>query len=115
MDFRGIVGSRVGNRENAEDLTSRVFLKASRQPDSGCSERSMANRLFTVARTVLADHGPSPSHSTVFPVMTIFAASVTRGVGDSQSVGTRWSNPGRVRCALLNAAPGIVQQDRVTP
>lgn len=48
--------SRVGNREDAEDLTSEVFLKASRQLDSTRNEASIAQWLFTVARTVLADH-----------------------------------------------------------
>src|SRR5919205_832213 len=50
------VYSRVGNREDAEDLTSEVFLKASRQLDSSRLEASVAKWLFTVARTVLADH-----------------------------------------------------------
>jgi RNA polymerase sigma-70 factor (ECF subfamily) len=48
--------SRVGNRQDAEDLTSEVFLKASRQLDTGRSQASIATWLFTVARTVLADH-----------------------------------------------------------
>ncbi len=48
--------SRVGNREDAEDLTSEVFLKASQQLDSERAEASVARWLFTVARTVLADH-----------------------------------------------------------
>jgi RNA polymerase sigma-70 factor (ECF subfamily) len=48
--------SRVGNREDAEDLTSEVFLKATRQLDSARAEASVAQWLFTVARTVLADH-----------------------------------------------------------
>jgi RNA polymerase sigma-70 factor (ECF subfamily) len=48
--------SRVGNREDAEDLTSEVFLKATRQLDSERPEASVAQWLFTVARTVLADH-----------------------------------------------------------
>jgi RNA polymerase sigma-70 factor (ECF subfamily) len=48
--------SRVGNREDAEDLTSEVFLKATRQLDSERPEASIAQWLFTVARTVLADH-----------------------------------------------------------
>ncbi|HLJ69047.1 MAG TPA: sigma-70 family RNA polymerase sigma factor [Chloroflexota bacterium] len=48
--------SRVGNREDAEDLTSEVFLKATRMLDSERSEASVAKWLFTVARTVLADH-----------------------------------------------------------
>jgi RNA polymerase sigma-70 factor (ECF subfamily) len=48
--------TRVGNREDAEDLTSEVFLKATRQLDSARPEASVAQWLFTVARTVLADH-----------------------------------------------------------
>lgn len=47
---------RVGNREDAEDLTSEVFLRATRQLDTTRSEPSLARWLFTVARTVLADH-----------------------------------------------------------
>ncbi len=47
---------RVGNREDAEDLTSHVFLKASQQLDTTRAESSIATWLFTVARTVLADH-----------------------------------------------------------
>jgi RNA polymerase sigma-70 factor (ECF subfamily) len=48
--------SRVGNREDAEDLTSEVFLKATRLLDRQRPEASVATWLFTVARTVLADH-----------------------------------------------------------
>ena len=48
--------SRVGNREDAEDLTSEVFLKAARLLDRKRPEASVAQWLFTVARTVLADH-----------------------------------------------------------
>jgi len=48
--------SRVGNREDAEDLTAETFLKASHQLDVRRSEASIARWLFTVARTVLADH-----------------------------------------------------------
>ncbi|GAC1331586.1 MAG: sigma-70 family RNA polymerase sigma factor [Chloroflexota bacterium] len=48
--------SRVGNREDAEDLTSEVFLKAARQLNPDRAEASIAQWLFTVARTVLADH-----------------------------------------------------------
>lgn len=48
--------TRVGNREDAEDLTSEVFLKATRQLEAARGEASVAKWLFTVARTVLADH-----------------------------------------------------------
>jgi RNA polymerase sigma factor (sigma-70 family) len=48
--------ARLGNREDAEDLTSEVFLKATKLLDPHRSEASIAQWLFTVARTVLADH-----------------------------------------------------------
>lgn len=47
---------RVGNRQDAEDLTSEVFLKASRQLDPQRAERSIGSWLFTVARTTLNDY-----------------------------------------------------------
>lgn len=48
--------SRVGNREDAEDLTSEVFLKATHYLDEQRSGVSVLSWLFTVAGTVLADH-----------------------------------------------------------
>jgi RNA polymerase sigma-70 factor (ECF subfamily) len=48
--------SRLGNREDAEDLTTEVFLKASRQLDVTRAESSIAAWLFMVAHTVLTDH-----------------------------------------------------------
>lgn len=60
--------SRVGNREDAEDLTSEVFLKAARQLDSSRLEASVAKWLFTVARTVLADHWRRYYRGVVVPL-----------------------------------------------
>lgn len=48
--------SRVGNRQDAEDLTSEVFYKAARELDSARSQTSIASWLFTVARSILADY-----------------------------------------------------------
>lgn len=53
--YRFLYG-RVGNRQDAEDLTSETFLKASRHIDVNRPPASIASWLFTVARTVLADH-----------------------------------------------------------
>jgi|GEM_PF-3197998 len=50
------VYSRVGNHEDAEDLTSRVFLKAVREVDCACSPMMIRHWLFQVARTTLVDH-----------------------------------------------------------
>jgi RNA polymerase sigma-70 factor (ECF subfamily) len=48
--------SKVGNREEAEDLTSQVFLKAARGIDSSRDALSAQGWLFQVARTTIADH-----------------------------------------------------------
>jgi len=61
--------TRVGNREDAEDLTSQTFLKAARQLDPGRPEATVASWLFTVARTVLADHWRTYyRHGAMLPV-----------------------------------------------
>lgn len=48
--------SKVGNREEAEDLTSQVFVKALRGIDAGRDAESIQSWLFQVARTTVADH-----------------------------------------------------------
>lgn len=48
--------SKVGNREEAEDLTSQVFMKAVRSMDSARDVQSIQGWLFQVARTTVADH-----------------------------------------------------------
>jgi len=48
--------SKVGNREEAEDLTSKVFMKAMQNVDSTRTAQSVQNWLFQVARTTIADY-----------------------------------------------------------
>lgn len=48
--------AKVGNREEAEDLTSQVFIKALRGVDAGRDAESIQSWLFQVARTTVADH-----------------------------------------------------------
>jgi RNA polymerase sigma-70 factor, ECF subfamily len=48
--------SKVGNREEAEDLTSQTFMKAVRGIDSRRSPQSMQKWLFQIARTTVADY-----------------------------------------------------------
>jgi RNA polymerase sigma-70 factor (ECF subfamily) len=48
--------SKVGNREEAEDLTSQIFIKAVRGADRQRGEQSMQHWLFQVARTTIADY-----------------------------------------------------------
>jgi RNA polymerase sigma-70 factor, ECF subfamily len=50
------VYSKVGNREEAEDLTSEIFLKAARGIDQERSQESMQQWLFYIARTTIADY-----------------------------------------------------------
>jgi RNA polymerase sigma-70 factor, ECF subfamily len=50
------VYSKVRNREEAEDLTSQIFIKAVRSIDHGRSPLSLRNWLFQVARTTVADY-----------------------------------------------------------
>lgn len=50
------VYSKVGNREDAEDLTSHIFLKAVSSINQERSLQSMQKWLFLVARTTIADY-----------------------------------------------------------
>ena len=48
--------SKVGNREEAEDLTSEIFLKAVRSIDQKRSPQSLQTWLYQITRTTLADY-----------------------------------------------------------
>jgi len=50
------VYSKVGNREEAEDLTSQIFMKAVCGADTERGAQSMQKWLFQVARTTIADY-----------------------------------------------------------
>ena len=50
------VYSKVGNKEDAEDLTSHIFLKVVSGIDRERSLQSMHKWLFVVARTTIADY-----------------------------------------------------------
>jgi RNA polymerase sigma-70 factor (ECF subfamily) len=50
------VYSKVGNREEAEDLTSQIFIKAIRGVDHERGTQSIQKWLFQVARTTIADY-----------------------------------------------------------
>jgi RNA polymerase sigma-70 factor, ECF subfamily len=50
------VYSKIGNKEEAEDLTSEIFLKAARGIDHERSRESMQQWLFYIARTTIADY-----------------------------------------------------------
>ncbi len=50
------VYSKVGNREEAEDLTAEVFLKAARNINYESNSYSIRKWLFLVARSTIADY-----------------------------------------------------------
>ena len=50
------VYSKVGNREEAEDLTSQIFMKAVRSVNTERGVLSVQKWLFQVARTTIADY-----------------------------------------------------------
>jgi len=47
---------KVGNREDAEDLTAQVFIKATQSLNTRQDEQSQIAWLYQVARTTIADH-----------------------------------------------------------
>jgi RNA polymerase sigma-70 factor (ECF subfamily) len=50
------VYSKIGNREEAEDLTSQIFMKAVRGVNTERGPLSVQKWLFQVARTTIADY-----------------------------------------------------------
>lgn len=58
-NFRPIyrfVYSKVGNREEAEDLTAQIFLKVVSSMDRQRSRQSLQQWLYLIARTIIADY-----------------------------------------------------------
>ena len=47
---------KVGNREDAEDLTAQVFMKAAQSFNAAHDEQGQLAWLYQVARTTIADH-----------------------------------------------------------
>ena len=50
------VYSKVGNREDAEDLTSDIFLKAARSLNQDFSPQSMQKWLYLIARRTVVEY-----------------------------------------------------------
>ena len=74
--------SRVGNREDAEDLTSQVFLAALPRLRADTSSGAAHNYLVNTARTVLADHW----RQRLVPHLTVIDENV-EVVSHTQEVG----------------------------
>jgi RNA polymerase sigma-70 factor, ECF subfamily len=56
------VYSKIGNREDAEDLTSEIFLKAARRLDQERSRESMQQWLYLITRSTIADYWRAHYH-----------------------------------------------------
>lgn len=75
--------SRVGNREDAEDLTSQVFVKALRLLETERSEMSIRSWLFRVARTTIADYWRERYRLPSVPLDFVSRAKTLRSSSDS--------------------------------
>ena len=56
------VYSKIGNREEAEDLTAEIFLKAARNLDQERSQESVRQWLHLITRSTIADYWRAHYH-----------------------------------------------------
>jgi RNA polymerase sigma-70 factor (ECF subfamily) len=93
------VYSKVGNREETEDLTAQVFLKAVHHLDQARAAESLRNWLFRVARTAIADYW-----RTFYRLRTNSLDDLLEGGWDGPEVGSgQTASEGpevRVQCLL---------------
>src|SRR6476646_8571092 len=80
---------KVGNREDAEDITSQVFIKAASMLDTEQDERAKLAWLYQVARTTITDHwrqyykGPVSSLDQMEEASPLHLASPPVRLGDA--------------------------------
>ncbi len=84
--------SKVGNREDAEDLTSQIFVKAVRSVDAERGPQSMQKWLFQVARTTIADYWRAYYRASVSSLEELLDAG--------------WEGPFNEEVVVANDAPG---------
>jgi len=89
--------SKVGNRQEAEDLTSQIFLKVVRGLDLKRDPRSLRTWLFRVARTTIADYWRIQYRGT------------TRSLDDLLEAG--WEGPVDEGAALVKSGTAELVQD----
>src|SRR6266581_5847096 len=85
------VYSKVGNREEAEDLTSQIFIKAVRGVDTERGPQSVQKWLFQVARTTIADYW-----------RTYYRVSIN---SLDELLETGWEGPAEEEAAVLSSSP----------
>jgi RNA polymerase sigma-70 factor (ECF subfamily) len=64
----GFIFAKVGNRETAEDLTSQVFLKATRWLALDRSADSIRSWLYSTARSTIVDYWKEQGRARVVPL-----------------------------------------------
>jgi RNA polymerase sigma factor (sigma-70 family) len=99
---------KVGNREDAEDIVSQVFIKAARSLDVAQEEQVMLGWLYQVARTTITDHwrsyykGPSTSLDAMEEESNLYLAAEPVYIGDVED--TTSEAPAKVQ-AILEVLP----------
>jgi len=96
--------SKVGNREEAEDLTSQTFTKAVRGMDAERGQQSMQRWLFQVARTTIADYWRAYYRATVSSLDELLAAGWEGPINEEEVVTSNEISVERVR-NILQALP----------
>ncbi len=97
------VYSNVGNREDAEDLTAEIFLKAIKSIDQERSPQSIQKWLYLIAHTTIADYWRAHYRE---PASSLDELLETGWEGPPEEAATVISNKPRrrVQC-LLQALP----------
>ena len=96
--------SNVRNREEAEDLTSQVFLKAVRNLDVQRSMQSSQAWLFQVARTTIADYWRAHYRGTTSSLDDLLEAGWEGPIAEEGSTLTSSRAEDRVQ-GILQALP----------
>ena len=85
------VYSKVGNREEAEDLTSQIFMKAVRGINTERGPLSVQKWLFQVARTTIADYWRAHYRIATSSLEALLEAG--------------WEGPAACENAVINTSP----------
>lgn len=100
------VFSKVGNREEAEDLTSQIFMKAVRGMDTERGTLSMQKWLFQVARTTIADYWRSHYRVSTSSLDELLDAGWEGpAMADQAAMNGAGEQPGEIVQRILQALP----------
>ena len=97
--------SRVGNREEAEDLTAQVFTKALRGVDWSRDTAALMGWLFQVARTTLADHWRHVCRIRTSSLDDLLAGGWDAAIAGSPAVDMEHAAPTARVAAILQQLP----------